>query len=91
MNNRYKVNDNGENSLFNACRNRNKAIVKHLVEHGADLNKKVNMVKSPLSLAYLNGNEAILNYIVEHGEDANKVNEIYGSPLNSFLSLHEKK
>jgi len=62
------VNKWGKTPLFISCENENEAIVKYLVEHGADL-KNDNLGETLLFNACENGNEAIVKCLIEHGAD----------------------
>jgi len=48
------------------------AIVKCLIEHGADINKENKYCQTPLIKACKNGNEALVKYLLEHGVDVKK-------------------
>jgi len=67
--------------LNSACKNGNEALVKLLVEHGADVNIENGKDKTPLCDACSSGNEAIAKYLVEHGAYVNEVDDIYETPL----------
>jgi len=56
-------------------------IVKYLVEHGANVNKKT-IDNTPLINACNKGNESMVKYLVEHGADVN-FGTRYKTPLNS--------
>jgi len=55
-----------------ACENGNENIVKYLVEHDADVNKKNEYGEIPLIRACESRNENIINYLIEHGANINK-------------------
>jgi len=53
-----------------ACYEEDEIIVKYLVEHGADINKKDNEGLTPLDVVTYRGhkdNIDIIKYLVEHG------------------------
>jgi len=56
----YKACKNGKTPLYKACENENEAIIKYLVEHGADINKEKKDGETPLFKACKSGNEAIV-------------------------------
>ncbi|OUM62311.1 hypothetical protein PIROE2DRAFT_11464 [Piromyces sp. E2] len=49
-----------------ACENQNEAIVKYLIDHGADVNIIDGSNESPLSIACVSQNEAIVKYLIDH-------------------------
>ncbi|OUM58235.1 hypothetical protein PIROE2DRAFT_64555 [Piromyces sp. E2] len=51
-----------------------KALVKYLVEHGADIQEENWKYETPLFNACRNRNEPIVNYLVDLGADLNKEN-----------------
>ena len=57
----------GRTPLHNACKWNKRAIVKYLVEHGANINTRDNDNNTPLMIACMQGNEDIVKYLVEHG------------------------
>ena len=61
------VNTLGITPLFNACSKGDEAMVKYLVERGADINRKDSSGKTPLYFAYSSGNKAVINYLIGHG------------------------
>jgi len=86
-----EVMDDGNTTLIVACRfnndNKNENIIKYLIDHGADINKKGNqyidisgeyrkdMSVSPLIIACRYSNETIVKYLVDHGANVNEVME----------------
>ena len=62
-----KKDKSGRTPLFYACLNGNEAVVKYLVEHGADVNKINKWDITPLHNACIRGDETIVKYLVEHG------------------------
>ena len=52
-----------------AAENGHEAVVKLLVEKGADLESKDRDGQTPLSLAAMNGHEAVVKLLVEKGAD----------------------
>ncbi|KAL6589898.1 hypothetical protein U3516DRAFT_921265 [Neocallimastix sp. 'constans'] len=44
----------------------NEAVIKYLVDHGADVNEEDKRGEISLLKACLNGNEAIVQYLVKH-------------------------
>jgi len=68
--------------LFNACESGNKAAVKFLLKHGADIKKKKDNGQTPLFNACSSGNENLVKYLVEHGADINV--EDYGDMTPLF-------
>ena len=80
-----KESKNGETPLFNKCKNKNKDLVKYLVEHGLDINI---YGKTPLFYTCESGNINLEVYLVEHGADIKK-KSIYGrTPL--FLAIESE-
>jgi len=62
--------------LIIACEKENVSLVKYLVEHGADVDKRCFIgpiegiqIKTPLCIACEKGNESLVKYLVEHGAD----------------------
>ncbi|ORX85055.1 ankyrin, partial [Anaeromyces robustus] len=53
--------------LIAACTKGNEKIVKYLIDHGADVNKKNMNNRTPLIMAFEHGNKSIIKYLVEHG------------------------
>jgi len=72
----------GETPLYYACKNGHEAMVKYLVEQGAEINiSECNYI--PLHGACENGNEAIVDYLVEREADLNiNTSETNDSPLH---------
>ena len=68
-----KENEPGETPLFETCSNSYKAIVKYLVNHGANVNK-TNIINNETSLfsTCSNGNKTIMKYLVELGAEINE-------------------
>ena len=64
--------EDGVFPLFEACGNGYEAIVKYLVDHGADVNQKNNDGKTPLFWACEDGNINVVKFLVESGA---KINE----------------
>jgi len=58
--------------MFIARENGNEAIVKCLVEHGANINKETDYGETPLFNACKSGNEAVVKYLVKLGANMNK-------------------
>jgi len=65
-------------------------LVKLLIEHGANINKKSNNGQTPLFYACHKGHENIVKYLVEKGADINKESNDGCTPLyNSYQEKHE--
>jgi len=77
----YNDDDDYDIPLLAACCHGNEAIVKYLVEHGANvnLNGKYN---TPLTAACKNGNESLVIYLIEHGANID-----YEDNINSLTPL----
>ena len=78
----YSFNNIGK-YLINECnkKNINIYIIKFLVEHGADVNKKSYNGATSIFYACKMANEAVVKYLVEHGADLNKTNHDGNTPL----------
>jgi len=59
-------------TIFLPCKSGNEAIVRYLVEHGADINKEDRYSKTPLSMALEYKNEEVVRYLKELGAKINK-------------------
>jgi ankyrin repeat protein len=59
-----------------------KAVVRYLVEHGADVNAHGGQYGNPLQAA-ATYNAEIVRYLVEHGADVNSQGGEYGNPLQA--------
>ena len=70
----------GWTPLFHATEEGHEAVVKILVEAGADLNKTVRLV-TPLYMAAWHGDEAIVKILVKAGADLNMANNDGWTPL----------
>jgi len=75
--------------LIIACYNEYDAIVKILIENGANVNVTKNKIfcytETPLSIVCENGNESIVEYLVKHGADVNiklEENNYFRTPLS---------
>jgi len=74
--------DNGDTPLILACKKNDQKMVRELIEHKADVNKKnKNNGYTPLIIACNEGNEIIVRYLIEHGADINARDENGYSPL----------
>jgi len=73
----YILVHDGETPLFEACRTGNEAIIKYLVEQGANINKENRNGETPFFQTCRSGNEANIKYLVKNGTDVNRRN-IYG-------------
>jgi len=67
--------------LFNVCESGNKAALKFLLEHGANINIENIEGETPLFTACKNGNTNLVQYLVEKGADINKENRKGETPL----------
>jgi len=87
--------DNGLNINYNndspyvpllsvAFHNRNESIIKYLLDHGADVNTKLDN-KTPLSLALLNFNESFIKYIIDMEADVNYSDCNNNTPLYNAI------
>ena len=61
----------GNSELFYAIQNQDTAIVRLLVERGADVNAKNNSLKTPLMVAASTGNVEIVKYLIDNKADIN--------------------
>ena len=57
----------GQYVLHQAARNGNLNLVKHLHQHGANINAKNTDDETPILLAALNGYRTIVRYLHDHG------------------------
>jgi len=64
-----KGNSYGETPLLFACKNKNKKLMKYLLEHDVNVNKELKNGKTPLCFTYdyRNGNVTIAKYLMDHG------------------------
>jgi len=61
-----------EDFLYDACKKRYDLLVKYLVKHGADINKRKFLIsETPLFPACKTNNENMVIYLIEHGSDVN--------------------
>jgi len=51
---------------------KNEDIVKHLVEHGSNINKEDENGQTAFVEAWRNGNENLVGYLIDHNADINK-------------------
>jgi len=79
INCKVKIDDNGIcTPLTLACKNNSKSIIKCLLEHGADINKRDGNNMTPLGVACEQENENLVKYLLEHGANINckvKIND----------------
>ena len=59
--------------VYIAAQNGHEAMVRALIEAGADVNKAMNDAVTPLIIAAQNGHEAVVRALIEAGADVNKV------------------
>jgi len=66
--------------LFIALNEQYEAVLKILIEHGADVNAKIKinykMIKTPLIISCEYGNNSIIECLIEHGADVNDINGV---------------
>ena len=67
--------------LYWAAREGHEAVVKALIEAGADVNKAKNDGETPLYMAASNGHEAVVKALIEAGADVNKADDDGWTPL----------
>ena len=69
--------------LFRAAEKGHEAVVKLLLEQGADLESRdISFRQTPLSWAAKNGHEAMVKLLLEHGANLESKDNIYGrTPL----------
>jgi ankyrin repeat protein len=72
--------ENGKTALHWASSGGNKAVVRVLVDRGADVNAKDEFGSTVLHQAYKGGNEAIVRLLVERGADVNAKDK-YGNTV----------
>jgi len=77
-----KINKDGRTPLFIACQEGHIAIVKYLVDHGANLNREDYDGWTPLYFACKKEYIIIVKYLVDHGANINKENSKDGNPLS---------
>ena len=78
--------DNGATPLYAAAENGHVAIVKYLVEQGANKDKADRHGQSPLFVAAERGHLAVVQYLVEHGAEKDKADVDGVTPLQIALS-----
>jgi ankyrin repeat protein len=83
-NNWNQKNSEGYNALHLAIRSGHDAVVKLLLEKGAELESKdTNFGQTPLSLAAENGNDAVVKLLLEKGAELESKNTKFGqTPLS---------
>ena len=65
------------------CKNGHEAVVKLLLEKGAELETKYNNGRTPLSWAARNGHEAVVKLLLEKGAELETKDDRYGrTPLS---------
>ena len=82
-------NNLGATPLMIAANNGDLAIVRYLVEQGADKEKVLNDGTSPLMFAIQEGHMAVVRYLVEQGVDKNRADHDGNTPL--IIAAHEGK
>lgn len=87
----YVCADNGIGPLYIAIDTVETAVVKVLLESGADPNQKYRFGNTPLHLAAKNGSEDILNLLIAAGADVNAKNDEKKTPLNLAMENYHKK
>ena len=70
-----------ENELHIAARSGHEAVVRALIEAGADINKARDNGVTPLYIAAQQGHEAVVRALIEAGADVNKARDTGGTPL----------
>ena len=78
--------DGGITLLYSAARDGHEAVVRALVEAGADFNKAKNDRTTPLFVAAVNCHEAVVRVLIEAGVDVNKALSDGTSPL--IMAVH---
>ena len=69
--------------LYSVTREGHEAVVKALIEAGADVNKAADDGETPLYTAASNGHEAVVTALIEAGADVNKADNGGKTPLYS--------
>ena len=72
---------NGSTALFDAARSRNLAVVRSLLDAGADVNTATKRRETVLGVAAMQGSEDIVNLLLERGAEVNVRDERGYSPL----------
>ena len=72
---------NGSTALFDAARSRNLAVVRLLLDAGADVNTATKRRETVLGVAAMQGSEDIVNLLLERGAEVNVRDERGYSPL----------
>jgi len=67
--------------LCNAAKRGHEAVVRALIEAGADVNQTRDNSSTPLYIAAYNGHEAVVRALIELGADINKANDNGATPL----------
>ena len=67
--------------LFIAAQKGHEAVVRALIEAGADVNKAKNNGVTPLYIAAQDGHEAVVRALIELGADVNKAKDTGATPL----------
>jgi hypothetical protein len=70
-----------ENELHIAAPSGHEAVVRALIEAGADINKARDNGVTPLYIAAQQGHEAVVRALIEAGADVNKARDTGGTPL----------
>ncbi len=60
----------------------NKKLIKYLIDHGANVNAKIEHQESPINFAIRSNNKKLIKYLVDHGADINTID------LNCYALLH---
>jgi len=91
INCKVKIDDNGIcTPLTLACKNNSKSIIKCLLEHGADINKRDGNNMTPLGVACEQENENLVKNLIEHGANVNKKYEIKNYSTEYYYRSYDK-
>ena len=71
----------GRTSLYNAAGDGRFAVVRVLIEAGADINRTTDEGATPLYVAAQSGQEVVMRALIKAGADVNKATDDGGTPL----------
>ncbi|XP_068092757.1 ankyrin repeat and SAM domain-containing protein 6 [Hyperolius riggenbachi] len=77
-------------ALMTAVQHAHEAVVRLLLDWGADVNYRVKTGWSPLMLAALNGRVSIAQQLVDRGADPDQVNSLEKTPFEIALNFKHK-